>query len=206
MLIKSLQVGQIGTNCYLLMDEATHEAAVIDPGDEAPRVLRMASDAQATVKYILLTHGHFDHTMGVEGVHRATGAPVYIHKGDTVAKGVSFMRGYPAGSETVFYDEGTRLPLGTLTIEVMHTPGHSRGSCVLRCGNVLFSGDTLFRANCGRTDFPGGSYTEMLRSLKRLALLEGDFQVFPGHEEFSDMDFERKNNFYMQEALNTPGL
>lgn len=204
MLIQSLQVGEIGTNCYLLMDEATQEAAIIDPGDEAPRILRMANDAGAKVRYILLTHGHFDHTLGVEGVQKATGATVYIHKADTVAKGVSFMRGYPAGPDTEFYDEGTKLSLGNLAIEVMHTPGHSRGSCVLRCGSVLFTGDTLFRANCGRTDFPGGSYTEILRSLKRLALLEGDFEVYPGHEDFSTMDFERKYNPYMREGLRTP--
>ncbi|SMC54600.1 MBL fold metallo-hydrolase [Papillibacter cinnamivorans] len=206
MLIQSLQVGEIGTNCYLLMDEATHEAAVIDPGDEAPRILRMAKDAGATVKYILLTHGHFDHTLGVEGVQKATGATVYIHRGDAVPKGSSFMRGYPAGPETVFYDEGTKLPLGNLTIEVMHTPGHSRGSCVLRCGDVLFTGDTLFRDSCGRTDLPGGSYGEILRSLKRLAQLEGDYKVYPGHEGFSDLDYERRNNYYMHEALRTPGI
>ena len=99
------------------------------------------------------------------------------------------------------YDEGDRLTLGELTIEVLHTPGHSKGSVTLRVGDVLFTGDTLFAGSCGRTDLAGGSYEEILASLKRLGELEGNFHVLPGHEGTSNLDQERKFNPYMREAM-----
>lgn len=202
MKMKHFPVGQLGTNCYLIWDETTGDGAVIDPGADAPLILDTIRNEGIQIRYILLTHGHFDHTMAVPELKQATGAPVYIHKSDAAAPGSSFMKGYPAPPDTRFYDEGDTLPLGGMTIGVMHTPGHSRGSCVLRCGDSLFTGDTLFRGNCGRTDLPGGSYPDILRSLKRLSLLDGDFNVYPGHEGFSTLAWERENNYYMREGMN----
>ena len=100
-----------------------------------------------------------------------------------------------------YYDEGDTLTLGSLTIEVLHTPGHSLGSVVLKVGDALFCGDTLFAGSCGRTDLRGGSYEEILTSLKRLAELEGDYHVLPGHESFSTLERERKTNPYIREAM-----
>ena len=204
MKIKVLPVGQLSTNCYLLEDEQTALAAVIDPGDEAQRILSQIKTDGVQVALILLTHGHFDHVLAVEEIARQfPDAKVYIHTGDARGAG-----GHPialadriAGLQT--YDEGDSLTLGNLTLDVLHTPGHSRGSVVLRVGGVLFTGDTLFAGTCGRTDLPGGDYAQMLASLKRLSLLEGDYQVLPGHGEGSTLDRERAYNPYMTLASRT---
>lgn len=198
MKIKVLPVGQLSTNCYLLEDEQTALAAVIDPGDEAQRILSQLKTDGVQVALILLTHGHFDHVLAVEEIARQfPDAKVYIHADDARGAG-----GHPialadriAGLQP--YDEGDNLTLGSLTLDVLHTPGHSRGSVVLRVGGVLFTGDTLFSGTCGRTDLPGGDYAQMLASLKRLSLLEGDYQVLPGHGEGSTLARERAYNPYM---------
>lgn len=193
MIFKSLQVGQIGTNCYLIGDEETKQGAIIDPGDESGRILQAVQALGLDVRYILLTHGHFDHTTGVNGILRVYPVPVYIHPEEKMKE--------QANSPIQFYEEGDKLPLGSLTVEVMHTPGHSKGSVVLRVGDVLFTGDTLFRDSCGRTDLYGGSYPEILASLKRLYNLPGDYKVYPGHEAATTLERERTRNYFMQEAI-----
>lgn len=196
MMIKSLQVGQIGTNCYVIGDEATQKGAIIDPGDESERILRVVQETGLDIQYILLTHGHFDHTTGIDGLLRVLkNVPVYIHPAELKNEKKQF------AAQVKSYDDGDTLPLGGLTIEVMHTPGHSKGSVVLKVGDVLFTGDTLFRGSCGRTDLYGGSYPEILASLKRLYNLPGDYKVYPGHEGFSTLERERKQNYFMQEAI-----
>ena len=205
MQIKALPVGELGTNCYLLEDEASKLAAVIDPGDEAGRILAQIREDGVQVKYILLTHGHYDHTTAVPELHQALPeAQIYIHQADSLGAGG---RLFPLASqvdELLLYDEGDTLPLGGLTIEVMSTPGHSLGSVVLRVGDVLFTGDTLFAGSCGRTDLRGGNYEQMLASLKRLALLEGDYHVLPGHDISSTLARERQTNYYIKQALSQP--
>ena len=205
MKIKVLPVGELGTNCYILTDEESKLAAVIDPGDEAQRILTQVQEDGVQVKYILLTHGHYDHTTAVPELHEALpGAEIYIHQADSHGAGG---RLFPLASqvdELLLYDEGDELKLGGLTIHVMNTPGHSLGSVVLRVDNVLFTGDTLFAGSCGRTDLRGGDYGQMMESLKRLALLEGDFHVLPGHEAPSTLERERSVNYYMKEALRRP--
>ena len=202
MQVKVLQVGPIGTNCYLLEDEKAHVAAVIDPGDEAGRILQVIKDDGVDVKYILLTHGHYDHTTAVPELHQALPqAEIYIHKADANGAG---SRLFPLAGQIPdlkFYDEGNALTLGELTIQVLHTPGHSKGSVTLKVGDVLFCGDTLFAGSCGRTDLAGGSYEEILASLTRLGQLEGNFHVCPGHGETSTLDRERKVNPYLREAM-----
>lgn len=198
--IKAMQVGPIGTNCYLLEDESTRQAAVIDPGGDAPRLL--AALKGLDVRRILLTHGHYDHTgAAAELASALPQAEVYIHERDyrDVDPGLFPLR--TQLSAVNFYGEGDRLPLGELTLEVLHTPGHSQGSVTLRCGDVLFCGDTLFAGSCGRTDFPGGDTAKILASLRRLGELEGNLQVLPGHMESSTLDRERQVNPYLRQAM-----
>ena len=202
MQVKVLQVGPIGTNCYILEDEATKLAAVIDPGDEAEKILSVLKEDGVETRYILLTHGHYDHTTGVPDLHRALPeAQVYIHKADAQGAG---SRLFPLAGEIAdlhFYDEGDTLPLGGLTIHVLHTPGHSKGGVTLQVGDVLFCGDTLFAGSCGRTDLNGGSYEEIMQSLQRLGQLPGDYHVCPGHDVTSTLERERKTNPFLREAM-----
>ena len=202
MQVKVLQVGPIGTNCYLLEDEKAHVAAVIDPGDEAGRILQVIKDDGVDVKYILLTHGHYDHTTAVPELHQALPqAEIYIHKADANGAG---SRLFPLAGQIPdlkFYDEGDALTLGELTIQVLHTPGHSKGSVTLKVGDVLFCGDTLFAGSCGRTDLAGGSYDEIMASLKKLGELPGDCHVCPGHDVTSTLERERRSNPFLREAM-----
>ena len=202
MKVKLMQVGPIGTNCYLLEDEETGKAAVIDPGEEADRILAQIKSDQVKVEYILLTHGHYDHTTAVPALHAALpDAKIYIHAADANGAGSRLFPLSGAVKELHFYDEGDTLTLGSLTIHVMYTPGHSKGSVTLLVGDVLFTGDTLFAGSCGRTDFPGGSVKKIMASLTRLGSLEGDLKVYPGHMEPSTLERERAYNPYIQMAL-----
>ena len=201
MLIKCLPVGHLMTNCYIVTDETTLECAVIDPGDESNTILYYLEDNHLTCRAILLTHGHYDHTGAVYAVHEETGAPVYMNALDagTAVAFDSYSFVPPEG--TIFYKEGDEVRVGNLTFRVMETPGHTPGSVCLLVGDVMFAGDTLFRGSCGRTDFPGGDYRAMLRSLGRLGKLEGNYQVYPGHEQPTNLDFERRFNPYMQQGM-----
>ena len=166
MKIDSIQVGPIMTNCYLLCDDAAGVCCVIDPGDEPARVEQMVQRSGCELRYILLTHGHFDHCTGVAGMlERHPELPVYICEKDVtdgVGSEMQFAR-LPEKNQR-YYKDGDTLTLGALTISVLETPGHTPGSVCLLVGDVMFAGDTLFRGSCGRTDFPGGDYRAMLRS------------------------------------------
>ena len=196
--IKLMQVGEIGTNCYLLEDEDTRSAAIIAPGGEARGILGQAKADGVQVKAILLTHSHYDHTGAVRELREALpGVPVYLHPADAAQLGTAVM---PPIGETLPYQEGDTVPVGNLTVQVLHTPGHTPGGVTLRVEDALFTGDTLFQGSMGRTDL-GGSYTEIMASLKRLGQLEGDLQVLPGHMGVSTLDRERKSNYFLREAL-----
>ncbi len=200
--VKVLQVGPIGTNCYILEDEKARAAAIIDPGDEAGRILQVIEDDGVDVKYILLTHGHYDHTTAVPQLHKALPqAEIYIHRADANGAGSQLfpLAGQIPGLK--FYDEGDTLALGDMTIQVLHTPGHSKGSVTLKVGDVLFCGDTLFAGSCGRTDLAGGSYAEIMASLKKLGQLPGDYHVCPGHDVTSTLERERRSNPFLREAM-----
>ena len=205
MKIISMQVGPIMTNCYILIDEESKKTAVIDPGEDADRILAALREEDSQVEYILLTHGHYDHTTAVPELHAALPqARIYIHQADANGAGSKL---FPLASQVedlLLYDEGDTLALGGLTIQVLHTPGHSPGSVTLRVEDVLFSGDTLFAGSCGRTDLPGGSYDQMMASLKRLGELEGDYKVLPGHNAPSTLDREREYNSFVREAMGRP--
>lgn len=202
MKVKLLRVGPIGTNCYILEDDQTNLAAVIDPGDE-PELIQEALEKEGVeVRYLLLTHGHYDHTTAVPALHRVyPQADIYIHQADANGAGSTL---FPLASEVddlKLYDEGDVIRLGDHEIQVLHTPGHSPGSVTLKVEDVLFTGDTLFAGSCGRTDLRGGSYEQIMQSLKRLGELKGDFHVCPGHEATSTLERERRSNPFLMEAM-----
>nr|WP_317325272.1 MBL fold metallo-hydrolase [uncultured Flavonifractor sp.] len=200
MKIRVMQVGAIGTNCYLLEDEHTHTAAVVDPGDEADRILALAKEDGMEIGLILLTHAHYDHTSGVAGLHKALPhIPVYLHPDDAGRLGNQL---FPdLGMEPTLYRDGDLVKVGGIDVQVLHTPGHTPGGVCLMAGDALFTGDTLFQGSMGRTDLPGGSYEELMASLARLARLPGDFHVLPGHMDVSSLETERNTNYYMQAAM-----
>ena len=201
MLVKTMPVGPIGTNCYVLADESQKLCAVVDPGGDAGAILEMLKEDGLALSAILLTHAHYDHTGGVAGLEAAfPNTPVYVHKGDV--EGVNPAMFPPLPKDQVrYYDEGDQVMVGSISVDVFHTPGHSKGSVVLKAGDVLFTGDTLFRGSCGRTDLPGGSYEQIMASLARLAALPGDYRVCPGHEGLSTLENERRQNYYMRAAV-----
>lgn len=198
--IKTMQVGPLGTNCYLLEDEHTRAAAVIDPGGDGARIEAQLRADGAELKRILLTHAHFDHTGGVAELHAAhPDVPVFLHPADAARLGSDVFP--PIGAPTVPYGDGDVVKLGDLDIQVLHTPGHTPGGVCLLVGDALFTGDTLFQGSMGRIDFEGGSYEDIMASLARLAHLPGDFRVLPGHMDASTLERERKTNYYIREAL-----
>lgn len=208
MKVLHLRVGAIGTNCYIVFDEATREGAVIDPGDQAESILKAVADENITVKYILLTHAHFDHLLAADAVQKATGAVIVLHEADlpfikkeTMTAFRPFIKNYAEPQVDQLAHEGTQVTFGGMTATYLHTPGHTPGSCTIRIGDCLFTGDTMFRHECGRCDLPGGDFGSMLDSLKRLSEIPGDLKVLPGHEEFSSLDEERRANPYVRQAL-----
>ena len=199
--IKRMYIPSVYTNCYLLIDEGSGALAVIDPGDDiTDSLLHFCVDNGWEVRAVFLTHGHYDHVGGVNALRlKFPDVPVYLHPEDTGKND----RLSPTASlgNVKLWREGDVVPLGSLQVEVLHTPGHTPGSVCLRCRDALFTGDTLFAGSMGRTDFPGGSQEAIMDSLKRLGQLEGDYRVFPGHSEFTTLMRERENNPYLREAM-----
>jgi len=200
MLIKSFTLGHVQTNCYIVTDENTLECAVIDPGAESNTILRYLEDNKLKCRAILLTHGHFDHTGAVEEVMEQTGATVYMNRKDVRKNLAELGFRYNPPKGTVFVVEGDTIKVASLVFEVIETPGHSEGGLTFRCGEALFTGDTLFRDSCGRTDLPGCSADEIMKSLKKLYDLPGDYEVYPGHMESTSLERERRYNYFLQSA------
>jgi glyoxylase-like metal-dependent hydrolase (beta-lactamase superfamily II) len=210
MIVKLLTVGALGTNCFVVWCEETKEAAVIDPGfsteDEGKKSVLHTIDANGlNVKYIINTHGHADHTSGNAVIKKATGAPILIHELDAPLLGESgkdwaSMFGYqvvsPPADKTLH--QGDTIHFGKCTLSVLHTPGHTEGGISLVGNDCVFVGDTLFNGSIGRTDFPGGNYKTLIRSIKqKLATLPDHFTVYPGHGPTTTIGEEKKSNPFL---------
>ncbi len=191
MTIQTIPVGPLHTNCYLVYDDQG-DGVVVDPGGEADTLLCAIASSGMRVRYVLLTHAHVDHMAAAAAILEATGANLLLHEGDAPALtdpswNLSSLfpelcdGPLPVLKADRLLREGDTVEAGTLRFTVLHTPGHTPGSCCYLCGDVLFSGDTLFQDGCGRTDFPGGSKWEMLQSLARLRELPEACRVYPGH-------------------------
>ncbi len=202
---------EIFANCYLLVDEESGEAAIVDPAWYGEVIKNVLDKENINLKYVLLTHGHFDHIFGVYGLQTERGAKVVINKKDaehlidpkkSLAEGNFPERQYPVSAD-LFIKDGDIIKLGNEEIKVMSTPGHTEGSVcyILEKDRVIISGDTLFCMTAGRTDLPGGSDEKMIESLKRLIALEGDYAVLPGHNRETTLESERKRNWYIRRMV-----
>ena len=200
MLIKTLPVGYLDTNCYIVTDETSRKCVIIDPGAESNTILDYIESNKLAPEAVFLTHGHFDHYMALEAVLDATGVPAYISKLDANTDGRRDQHKLEDDGRLRWYAEGDVINIGSLEFTILETPGHSGGSVTIMCDSALFTGDTLFRDSCGRTDLGDGNMDLLLASLKRLSMLEGDFEVYPGHADHTTLDRERKFNYYMKYA------
>ena len=197
MIVHKMPLGAYQTNTYIVRDrEDSKLCVVIDPGYEANTILDYLDEEGLTAKAILLTHGHFDHVGAVKELAAETGCDVYIHAAESQ---LPPMMTAGALYYTHTYGEGDKIsPIEGMEIAVLHTPGHTPGSVCLLYGQHLFSGDTLFQGSCGRVDFPGGSPREMMESLNRLASLQLNYRVHPGHGDSTTLDTEKRTNPYMR--------
>ena len=201
MLIKTIPVGQLETNCYVVTNEETLHCVVIDPGDESNTILDYLEDNHLVCEAILLTHGHYDHVGAVEAVQEETGATVYLHEKDDHRFSGDYHFPYSLPENGKNLHDGDVLELAGLHFDVLGTPGHTRGGVTFRCENALFTGDTLFKGSCGRTDLPGGDMEEELQSLKKICSLPGEYEVYPGHMDPSTLERERMFNYYCRAAM-----
>lgn len=205
MKVITIPVGSLSTNCYLAYHEETKQGFVVDPGDHFERILHEITLHGVDVRAVLLTHAHFDHIMAVPELISKTGATLYVGQGEQPVLenpevNLSYIRA-PRLTPDVWVEDGDVLQIAGIEITCMNTPGHTPGCMCYLAENTMFSGDTLFYGSCGRCDFPGGSYSEMLASLKRLSEQPGDFRVLPGHDCETTLMRERRFNPYVREAL-----
>jgi hydroxyacylglutathione hydrolase len=189
-IVACVTVGIFQENCYLYACPQTLEAVIIDPGDEGERILEQIRELRLIPKYIINTHGHIDHIAAIDAISEVYPVPLAIHPADVpmyTEERIARMYGRRAPlvrrKPDILLKEGDRLSFGTLTLEVLHTPGHTPGGvCLLSAPYCVFSGDTLFYRGIGRTDFEGGDYDQIARSIReKLYTLEDDLVVFPGH-------------------------
>ena len=207
MIIKTLSVGPIMANCFIVGCEETLAAAVIDPGDEPDRILQALAESNMTVKLIINTHGHFDHVGANKRLKEVTGAPILIHPLDApllnqladsaAAWGMAADNSPPPDREL---QDGDVVTFGKIIFKVIHTPGHTPGGISLYTEHEVFVGDTLFAGSIGRTDFPGGSFETLKESIQqKLFVLSDDLKVYPGHNQPTTIGVEKRTNPFVGE-------
>ena len=206
MIIKRYCLGMYQTNCYLLADEKTKECAVIDPGTVCEELNNDILSSNYDVKYIIFTHGHFDHIGGMEYyMNLYDKSTVLMHKNDVLSVlaeydvfNVNMLNKEKTVKKITLHDELKEISLGNIILKLIHTPGHSKGSICVYTDGVLFSGDTLFECSVGRTDFIDGNFNELKNSIKELYELPDDTVVYPGHGDFTTIADEKTNNPYVR--------
>ncbi len=204
MLFKTLSLGNMDNNCYIIADEATKAAAVIDAPCEAPKILKTLRQEELACRYILLTHTHFDHIGAAQALRDATGAKLAAHAleadeliNPSLPPAFSVRIDKPAD---LLLNDGDSIRVGNISLTVIHTPGHTRGGLCYYTEGVLFSGDTLFHGNVGRCDLPGGDYTTIKKSIReKLYALPDDTVVYPGHGRHTTIAWEKANNPYIRQ-------
>ncbi len=202
MSIKQYEIGPLATNCYLFIDDNTNCAVVVDPAFESEKLLKDIQEVD--LKYILLTHAHADHIMGVHKIKELTGAKIVAHENEQTRLKSKEANLYSALgcylSDYVGHDidikvfDGDVLEFGEKTITVLHTPGHTDGSVCYVCADIIFCGDTVFYNSYGRTDFESGNFSQIIDSFYKLSQLEGDYALYSGHGEPTTLDRERQFN------------
>jgi hydroxyacylglutathione hydrolase len=206
MIVETLQLGPVGTNCFIAGDEVTGRAAVVDPGGDAPRVLAVLQRLGLTAEVIVLTHAHFDHVGGVGGLKDATGAPVAIGEFEAPILAVAAERAASLFGLTIpkppapdrLLREGEVVTLGGGPFRVVHTPGHSPGHICLLGDGIAFVGDVVFQGGIGRTDLPGGDHDTLLRSIARHLLpLPDETVLYNGHGPATTIGRERRTNPFL---------
>lgn len=207
MIFDTVVVGALGVNCFVLGCEATGQGVVVDPGDEAERILAQIRQRGLTIVAIINTHGHFDHVGANRQLAQATQAPLYIHQADVpmlerVAKTAAIygLPGENSPQPDRLLEDGLLIEFGTHRLQVIHTPGHTPGGCCLylEAEGRLIAGDTLFADGVGRTDLPGGSHQQLVESIKsRLFTLPDQVQVYPGHGPTTSIGHEKRHNPYL---------
>jgi hydroxyacylglutathione hydrolase len=201
-LVEQLVVGELSTNCYLVICEETRRAAVIDPGGEASRVLDAVDRAGVTVEYVITTHAHLDHILACSEVSAATGAQIVIHsdevpllESDPTGMADWYGIALPVCEPSLTVREGDEIAVGNITFRVLHTPGHTPGHLCLATDGVVFVGDVLFFQGIGRTDLPGGSYPKLMETIRDCLLtLDDSTVVYPGHGPATTIGDERRLN------------
>ena len=205
MILIRLEVGPLQVNCYILADEKTKEAVVIDPGDDAADILKIVNDKGLKVKYIVNTHAHFDHVGANKAVKEATGAELLLHQEDDALLGSTSSQAKMFGMTAPtspradrFIKQGDVIKAGEVALRVLHTPGHSSGGICLLEQGIVFTGDSLFAGSIGRTDLFGGDLMTLINSIKsNLLTLPDDTRVLPGHGPASTIGDEKRENPFL---------
>lgn len=208
MRVERFPLGILGANCFLIINEETRQTVVVDPGGHSKKFRAYIEEEELDIVAVLLTHGHFDHIMGIDDMLEHHQVPVYVHEEDLpimtnpeLNLSASYTRGYGFDGAKPLRD-GQKLELAGHTFEVIHTPGHTMGCCCYYIpeDGVLFSGDTLFQCSIGRTDFENSSMSELVRSVKdKLFALPDETLVYPGHMGETRIGYEKLHNPYIQE-------